>query len=148
MAKLVRQTASAVWEGSVARGSGTIVGASSAFGPVEFDLPTRLGEAFGRTSPEELLAAAHAACFTTALGSSLARAKTPPERLEVTATVTLDLAGERPQIPLVQLHATGVVPGADGAAFARAVAEAERSCLISRVLTRGAVRIEATGSLA
>jgi osmotically inducible protein OsmC len=144
----VQQSATIVWEGSVARGSGTITGASGALGPVEVDLPTRVGEAAGKSTPEELLAAAHVGCFTMSLGSILAREKTPPERLEVTATVTLEMSGERPQIPVVEIRATGSVPGADEASFREAVAEAEQQCLISRTLTSGAVEIRAEGTLA
>ena len=137
MGRQVQQTATIVWEGTVARGAGTVTGASGALGPLAVDLPNRLGEAHDKTTPEELLAAAHATCFATALGSVLAGRKTPPERLEVRATVTLDLSGERAEIPLVELEATGDVPGVDEAAFADAVAEAEERCLISRVLTHG-----------
>lgn len=146
MPKEVQQSATIVWTGSVARGSGEVTGGSGALGPLAVDMPTRIGEASGKTTPEELLAAAHVTCFTTALGSILARAKTPPERLEVTSTVTLDMSGERPQIPLVEVRATGNVPGTDDEAFRSAVKEAERACLISRVLTEG-TRIEAHGRL-
>src|SRR5207248_59854 len=97
-------------------------------------------------TPEELLAAAHATCFAMALGSVLAGRKTPPERLEVRATVTLDLSAERPQISLIELDARGEVPEGDNAAFADALAEAEERCLISRVLTNGTT-IRASGSL-
>jgi len=145
--KQVQQSATVVWEGSIARGSGTITGASGSLGPVPYDLPTRVGESVGKSSPEELLAAAHAACFTTALGRILARAKTPPEHLEVTATVTLDMSGDRPRIPTSHLTATGVVPGCGSEEFAAAVKQAEQQCLISRVLTGGAVAVEATGGL-
>jgi lipoyl-dependent peroxiredoxin len=148
MPKQVKSSASIVWTGSVARGSGTITGASGSLGPVEIDLPNRIGEASGKSTPEELLAAAQVGCFATSLGSILARAKTPPERLEVTATVTLDMSGEQAQIPTLHVEARGDVPGADEASFQAAVKEAEQSCLISRVLTGGAVRIEATGTLA
>ena len=110
MGRQVQQTATIVWEGTVARGAGTVTGASGALGPLAVDLPNRLGEAHDKTTPEELLAAAHATCFATALGSVLAGRKTPPERLEVRATVTLDLSGERGEIPLVELEATGMSP--------------------------------------
>jgi len=142
----VHQSATVVWTGTVARGSGRVTGSSGSFGPLAVDLPTRIGEAAGKTTPEELLAAAHSTCFAMALGSVLARRKTPPERLEVRATVTLDLAAERPQISLIELDACGEVPGADDAAFAEALAEAEQRCLISRVLTNGTT-VRARGCL-
>lgn len=143
----VHQTATVVWQGTIARGGGEVSGASGALGPLPVDLPARLGEAVGKTTPEELLAAAHATCFTTALGSALAGRRTPPERLEVRATVTLDLSGERSEISLIELEATGEVPGADDAAFAEALREAEGRCLISRVLAQGTT-IRASGRLA
>ncbi len=89
MPRIVRE-ADIVWEGTTARGSGVVRAATSG----AFELPTtiasRVGEPEGKTSPEELLAAAHAACFVTSLGSELARAGTPPERLEVRCTITMD----------------------------------------------------------
>jgi osmotically inducible protein OsmC len=147
--KDVTQSATVVWTGTIARGGGEITGESGALGPLAIDMPTRIGEAGGKTTPEELLAAAQAACFVTALGSLLAQKRMPPERLEVTARVTLALSGERPDIPTIQIEATGVVPGADQETFAAAVAETEADgCLIARVLKSGTVRIEATGTLA
>jgi len=143
----VHQTASVVWTGTIARGRGEVSGGSGALGPLAVDMPARLGEADGRTTPEELLAAAHATCFTTALGSVLAGKRTPPERLEVRAHVTLDLSGERPQISLIELEASGEVPGADEQSFAEALSEAEERCLISRVLREGTT-IRASGRLA
>jgi osmotically inducible protein OsmC len=145
--KQVHQSAAVVWEGSIARGGGTVTGASKALGPLFVDLPNRLGQAHDKTTPEELLAAAHATCFTTALGSVLAGQRTPPDRLEVKATVSLDLSAERPTISLIELDATGEVPGADDASFAEALQEAERRCLISRVLREGTT-IRAAGRLA
>jgi osmotically inducible protein OsmC len=145
--KQIKQSATVVWHGSVARGSGEIAGASGALGPLPIDLPTRIGEASGKTTPEELLVAAHVGCFVTSLGSVLAERRTPPERLEVTGTVTLDLAGERPSIPTIHIEASGTVPGIDDAAFADAVRAAEEGCLISRTLTSGTLRVEASGAL-
>lgn len=145
----MQQAATVVWQGSVARGVGELTGGSGALGPLAVDMPTRIGEAAGKTTPEELLAAAQASCFVTALGSALAGKKLPPERLEVTATVTLALSGERPDIPSIELEVTGVVPGADQATFAAIVEETKADgCLISRVLTGGTVKISATSTLA
>ena len=147
VSKEVLQSATVVWTGTIARGSGEVTGASGNLGPLPVDLPNRIGEAHDKTTPEELLAAAHATCFATALGSVLAGKRTPPERLEVTATVTLDLSGPRTEIPGVRIEATGDVPGIDEAGFAEALREAEGRCLISRVLTHGTT-VEASGSLA
>src|SRR5262249_14334626 len=147
VSKVVRQSATVVWTGTIARGSGEVTGASGNLGPVPVDLPNRIGEAHDKSSPEELLAAAHATCFATALGSVLAGRDTPPERLEVTATVTLDLSGPRTEIPLIRIEASGDVPGIDEVGFAEALQEAEERCLISRVLTHGTT-VEASGGLA
>jgi osmotically inducible protein OsmC len=94
---------------------------------------SRFGEPEGKTSPEELIAAAHSACFTMALGSILAARRTPPEQLRVTATVTLEMSGT-PTIASSRLEVHGVVPGADAASFDQAAREAERSCPVSRAL--------------
>jgi osmotically inducible protein OsmC len=139
VSKEVHQSATVVWNGTIARGSGQVTGASGNLGPVPVDLPNRLGEAHDKSTPEELLAAAHATCFTTALGSVLAGRHTPPERLEVKATVTLDLSGPRTEIPLIRIEATGDVPGIDAAGFAEALAEAEHSGGSRRTSTRSPI---------
>jgi lipoyl-dependent peroxiredoxin len=135
----VQRTAEVDWTGSIARGSGHASGASGALGDLPITVASRFGEPEGKTSPEELIAAAHAACFTMALGSILAARRTPPERLRVTATVTLETSGT-PTIASSQLDAHGVVPGADAASFDRAAQEAERDCPVSRAL-RGSAEI-------
>ena len=147
MAGLVTQTARVVWEGTVARGEGRISGASGAVADVPFDLPNRIGEATGKSSPEEFLAAAHAGCFVTSLGSELARRRTPPQRLEVASTVTLDLTGERPRISRVDVAVSCDVPGLDQAELDAALADAEAGCLISRTLRNGQVEIATEGTL-
>jgi osmotically inducible protein OsmC len=135
----VHRTAEINWTGTIARGSGLASGRSGALGDLPITLASRFGEPAGKTSPEELIAAAHAACFTMALGSILAARRTPPERLRVTATVTLETSGT-PTIASSQLDAHGVVPGADAASFERAAQEAERDCPVSRAL-RGSAEI-------
>jgi lipoyl-dependent peroxiredoxin len=129
----VQRTAQVEWTGSIARGSGLTSGGSGALRDLPITIASRLGEPEGKTSPEELIAAAHAGCFTTALGSILAGQGTPPERLQVTATVTLETSGA-PTIASSQLDVHGVVPQADAASFERAAHEAERSCPVSRAL--------------
>ena len=86
----VQREANVTWEGNVARGSGTISAATGAFGPLPFSLATRVEKPDGKTSPEELLAAAHAACYAMSLAGELAGAGSPPDHLDVRATVTLD----------------------------------------------------------
>ncbi len=86
----VQRQASVTWEGNVARGGGTISAATGAFTGLPYSLATRIEKPNGHTSPEELLAAAHAACFAMSLASELSSAGSPPEHLDVRATVTLD----------------------------------------------------------
>ena len=129
----VHRTAEVDWTGSIARGSGLASGHSGALSHLPITLASRLGDPEGKTSPEELIAAAHAGCFTMALGSILAGQGTPPERLQVTATVTLETSGT-PTIASSQLEVHGVVPRADAEAFGRAAHEAEQSCPVSRAL--------------
>ena len=86
----VQREANVTWEGNVARGSGAISAATGAFDSLPYSLATRVERPDGKTSPEELLAAAHAACYAMSLAGELAGADSPPERLDVHATITLD----------------------------------------------------------
>jgi lipoyl-dependent peroxiredoxin len=141
----VRRTAEIDWTGSIARGSGRASGRSGAFSDLPMTVASRFGEPEGKSSPEELIAAAHATCFTMALGSILAARGTPPEQLRVTATVMLETSGT-PRIASSQLDAHGVVPQADAAAFDQAAREAEQSCPVSRAL-QGNVEIGVQATL-
>jgi osmotically inducible protein OsmC len=143
---MVQQTAGVVWEGTIARGEGHLHSRSGRLDGLAVDLPNRMGAEHARTSPEEMLAGAHATCFAMALGSVLAAAKTPPERLAVEATVNLDTTEGNRRITAIDLSVTGAVPGADDDAFAAAVAQAEQLCLISRALSDDIV-ITATPTL-
>ena len=121
MPRIVRK-ADVAWEGSIARGTGTAVASSSGAFTLPVTLASRIGEPEGMTSPEELLAAAHAACFATSLGSELARAGTPPQHLDIRCTITMDeVEGRGHQIIHSAIDATGVVPGCDEAGFAQLI---------------------------
>jgi lipoyl-dependent peroxiredoxin len=133
---MITQTASVRWERSIARGRGELSSASHALDGLEVDLPNRVGERRTKTSPEEMLAAAHATCFAMALGSILAEARRPPELLEVTAHVHLDPAEGKRRITAIDLEVTGRVPDADEPAFGDVVQQAEQRCLISRALEK------------
>ncbi len=145
MPRIVRE-ADVVWEGTVARGEGRLTAASSGAFALPFGLASRVGKPEGKTSPEELLAAAHASCFTMSLGSELARAGTPPERLDVRCTITMDeVAGRGHLIVASALDARGVVPGADQAAFEAAAAAAHEGCPFSALIGASAtVTVTAT----
>ncbi len=131
----------------MARGSGVVSAVSSK----AFALPTTIASRIatdpeGRTSPEELLAAAHAACFVTSLGSELAGAGTPPERLEVRCTITMDeVEGVGHRIVSSAIAASGSAPGCDAAGFAQAAEAADAGCPFSALVRASAtVTVDAT----
>jgi len=139
MPRIVRE-ADVTWEGNVARGAGAITAATSgAFAGLPYSLPTRIGAAEGKTSPEELLAAAHAGCYTMGLASELADAGTPAERLDVRCTIVMDeVEGKGHRIVASELVARGRAPGATEESFARAVAAADEGCPFSHLLKASA----------
>ena len=145
MPRIVRK-ADVVWQGSVARGAGTVMATSSEAFTLPFTLGSRVAAPDGKTSPEELLAAAHAGCFAMSLGSELARAGTPPEHLDVTCTITMDeVEGRGHQVIHSAIDATGVVPGCDEAAFAQAAEAADAGCPLSALIKASAtVSVDAT----
>jgi len=124
--------AEVTWRGSLIEGGGSIdsVG-SGAFGPLDITWASRAEEPGGRTSPEELIAAAHASCVSMALSHGLAEAGTPPEQLQTTATVTFQ-PGEG--ITKVALTIRGTVPGLDEDAFRKAAEGAKAICPVSQAL--------------
>jgi lipoyl-dependent peroxiredoxin len=126
------RTAHVTWTGSLTEGGGTIdrVG-SGAFAPLDVTWAARTEEPGGKTSPEELLAAAHASCFSMALSGGLARAGHAPERLETSATVTF-VPGTG--ITKSALRVRGTVPGMDEAAFVEAAEAAKEGCPVSKAL--------------
>ncbi len=126
------RTATVTWRGSLFEGSGTIdaVGTGS-FGPLDVSWAARAEEPAGVTSPEELLAAAHAACFSMALSNGLAQAGTPAEELQTGARVTFQ-PGEG--ITRIVLTVAGTVPGIDAAAFAEHADGAKSGCPVSKAL--------------
>ena len=126
------RTANVVWTGSLMEGGGKIESVGSgAFGPLDVTWTSRAEESEGRTSPEELIAAAHAACFSMALSHGLAQAGTPAERLETSATVTF-VPGTG--ITRVALVVRGSVPGLDEAAFLEQAEAARDGCPVSKAL--------------
>ena len=126
------RTANVVWQGDLLSGSGTIAAApSGAFGPLDVTWASRAEEPDGRTSPEELIASAWAACFAMALSNGLAKGGTPPERLETSATVSFQ-PGEG--IVKGALTVRGTVPGLDAQGFAAAAEVAKQECPVSKAL--------------
>jgi lipoyl-dependent peroxiredoxin len=142
----IKRSANVVWEGTIARGEGQLSGGSGAFASLPVTAASRFGEPEGKTSPEELIAAAHAACFTMALGGILAREHTPPERLAVSAVVTLEEIDGTYTITTSELEVVGRVAGIDEATFEHAAQQAEQSCPVSRALA-GSVEIRSHSRL-
>src|SRR3989475_10544651 len=110
------RTATTVWEGDLAHGNGTLSLTSGATGDLPVTWAARTERSDGKTSPEELIAAAHSSCFSMALSSGLTGGGNAPERLEVTATVTLDTVDGSPTVTTSHLSVSGSVPGIDQAA--------------------------------
>jgi lipoyl-dependent peroxiredoxin len=136
--RIVRE-ADVTWEGTVSRGSGVVTAASSGAFELPCSLASRVGDPEGKTSPEELIAAAHASCFVTSLGTELARAGTPPERLRVHCTITMDQieSGDH-RIVSSHLIATATAAGADAELVARAGKAADAGCPISALIRASA----------
>lgn len=141
MPRIERQ-ANVLWEGNLARGSGRISAGTGAFADLEYSNAVRIGRGNeGKTSPEELLAAAHAGCFTMSLAGELTRAGTPPERIDSTANVVMDeVAGQGHLIVESQLRVRARVPGIDEETFHRIVGEADAGCSFS-VLIKGSAKV-------
>jgi lipoyl-dependent peroxiredoxin len=126
------RSANVIWQGDLVNGSGTIEQApSGAFGPLDVSWAARAEEPNGKTSPEELVASAWAACFAMALSNVLAKAGTPPEKLETSATVTF-----QPGEGIIKgvLTVRGTVAGLDASAFQDKAAEAKDNCPVSKAL--------------
>lgn len=139
--------ASAIWQGDLMSGSGTV---STATSQVFSDLPitwaARTEESGGKTSPEELVAAAHSACYAMAFSNILAKAGTPPTRLDVTADVTFDKADAGWRVTSSALTVRGDVPGIDAETFSKLAEEAKDGCPISNALV-GNVALSVQASL-
>ena len=132
------------WSGDLLGGSGTIESVGSgAFGPLPVSWKARTEEPGGDTSPEELIAAAHAACFCMALSGALAKQGNPPEALSTSATVTF-VPGEG--ITKSVLDVEGTVPGLDEAGFREAAEGAKENCPVSKAL-KGNVELSVTARL-
>ena len=136
-------TAQAIWEGDLAHGGGRVAPGSSAFGEQEVTWASRTRRSAGKTSPEELIAAAHAACFAMALSNGLAQDGHAPERLETSATITF-VPGTG--ITKSVLTVSGTVPGLDEDGFRQAAEQAKENCPVSSAL-HGNVELELEATL-
>jgi osmotically inducible protein OsmC len=134
------RTAKAHWEGSLLEGAGQVTLESSGVGTYDVTWAARSEpEASGRTSPEELIAAAHSTCFSMALSHGLAGAGTPPESVDTVAHVTF-VPGEG--ITGIKLEVNGKVPGLTAEQFAQAAEEAKKNCPVSQALTGTTITLD------
>ncbi|MEU8920937.1 OsmC family protein [Kitasatospora sp. NPDC048545] len=134
------RTARTAWEGNLLQGQGQTTFVSSGIGTYPVSWPARAEQPNGKTSPEELIAAAHSACFSMALSHGLAGAGTPPTTLDTQADVTFQ-PGEG--ITGIHLSVTGVVPGLDETGFVKAAEDAKANCPVSQALTGTTITLEA-----
>jgi osmotically inducible protein OsmC len=138
------RTGRCTWEGDLAHGNGVVTGDSGALGELGVTWASRTERSEGKTSPEELIAAAHASCFSMALSHGLSQAGNAPEQLQVAAKVTLDQRDGAPTVVSSELTVTGRVPGLDQAGFERAASEAGQNCPVSRALGGVEITVNAT----
>jgi osmotically inducible protein OsmC len=137
----IERTAHLGWDGNLARGSGSIDGGSGAF--------TRVGELSGKTSPEELLAAAHGGCITMSMAGELTAAGTPPGRLDTSCTIVMDeVEGQGHQIVGSRVEIVVRVDGVEDAALQAALAEAHAGCPFSQLLLRAGADVSVSARLA
>jgi lipoyl-dependent peroxiredoxin len=134
------RTANAHWNGSLLEGSGTVSLDSSGLGTYDVTWPARAEAPNGKTSPEELIAAAHATCYSMALSHGLAGAGTPPESVDTKADVTFQ-PGEG--ITGIHLTVRATIPGIDAAGFAEAAEQAKQNCPVSKALTGTKITLDA-----
>ena len=141
---IAERSAQSTWNGDLAHGKGMIVGASGALTKLPVTWASRTERSAGRTSPEELIAAAHASCFSMALAHELAQDGNAPEELQVTAKVTLDERDGAPTVTTSEITVTGRVQGIDQDSFTKAATDAGKQCPVSRALGGVEISVQAT----
>ena len=129
----LQRTGEAHWRGELLKGSGTIASGSGVLRDVPYSVPSRFESAKG-TNPEELIAAAHAGCFSMALSAQLGGANLTPESISTTVTLSLDKLDSGWTITASHIDVVGKVPGADAATFQKYAEAAEKGCPVSKVL--------------
>jgi osmotically inducible protein OsmC len=137
--------AECVWEGKLSDGKGVTTVGSGAFGPVPVTWDARTEQSNGKTSPEELIAAAHASCYSMALSHELTTGGHPPKKLETSAVVTFERVDGEMTVTTSKLTVRGVVDGIDQAGFEKAATAASKGCPVSRAL--GGVKITLESAL-
>ena len=136
------RNASAIWHGDLKTGSGNLTTQSHTLDNTQYSFKSRFEEGTG-TNPEELIAAAHAGCFTMALSAQLSSAEFPPTTLETVAVVTLETTEDGPTVTKIHLTTKAAVPGIDDDAFQALATKAKEGCPISRLLKAAELTLDA-----
>ncbi len=138
----MQRTASARWHGGAQDGSGTLTTQSGTLKDVPFTFKARFGDGKG-TNPEELIAAAHAGCYSMALSANLEKAGHPAKRISTTATVKLEMVGGGPKITTIDLKTEAEVPGIDEAKFREQAELTKKTCPVSVALAGTQITVDA-----
>jgi osmotically inducible protein OsmC len=145
----IERTAAISWDGSLSRGEGHLSAGSGAFLELPYSLATRVGAPEGKTSPEELLAAAHGGCLTMSVAGELSREGTPPGRLDATCLIVMDeVEGRGHQIVASHVDVVAAAVGLDDAGLQAALAAADEGCPFSMLLKRAGVEVRVSARLA
>jgi osmotically inducible protein OsmC len=145
----IERTARITWEGNLARGSGTMNAGTGAFHDLQYSLPIRVGPAADKTSPEELLAAAHGGCITMSFAGELTEAGTPPGEIDVECRIVMDeVEGQGHQIVASYVDATIAADGLDEETLPGIVEAADTGCPFSQLLKRAGAEVHVSARLA
>jgi lipoyl-dependent peroxiredoxin len=145
----IERTADVTWEGNVARGAGTLSAGSGAFSELGYSLPSRIAQQEGKTSPEELLAAAHGGCLTMGLATELTGAGTPPRRLDVTCRIVMDeVEGQGHQIVGSHIDIVAAADGVDDATLQEHLVKADAGCPFTILLKKAGADVTVSARLA
>ena len=139
----MERSASAIWHGDLKKGTGALTTQSHVLNDTPYSFHTRFEDGAG-TNPEELIAAAHAGCFTMALSSQLTSAEHPPSTIETTATVTMETTDDGPTITKIHLSTHATIPGIEKGTFDELAKKAKDGCPISRLLKSAEITLDAT----
>ncbi len=145
----IERTADIAWDGNLARGAGSLSAETGAFSQLGYSLATRIGAPEGKTSPEELLAAAHGGCLVMSLVGELTGADTPPGHLDATCRIVMDeVEGQGHQIVASYVDVVVAADGLDGDALAALTEKADEGCPFSQLLRRAGAEVHVSARLA
>lgn len=144
----IERTAETIWEGNLARGAGVMNAGSGAFTQLRYSLPSRIGQPEGKTSPEELLAAAHGGCLAMGLAGELSGSDTPPGRLELVCRIVMDeIEGRGHQIVASHVEIAVAAAGLDDAGLQVHLAKADAECPFSELLRQAGAEVHVSARL-